>query len=90
VTEPDTFEFVGRPLQLHAMESRYEILEMEVLAKTFPWWKRGIAWFLWRTPIKHVLRRRFMSPYGAIRATLRPRSPISDSDEGVDVGSAGA
>lgn len=81
MTEPALRTFVGSVPDLHRLERAYDVVEVERLIETFPWWRRVLAWFLWRTPMRRALQRRFLSPYGSVRAILRTRSPISTPAE---------
>lgn len=70
-------EFVGTAFDLAKLHTRFDVVEVDRLIDTFPWWKRALAWSLWRTPLKRLWQSRFHSPYGTVRAMLRPRSDDS-------------
>jgi len=48
--------------------------DVEILVRTFPWWKRAVAWCLWKTPIRLLLRRRFVNPYGFVIGIVRVKN----------------
>lgn len=57
-----------KPLITHIGPHRIE--DVCLLVETFPWWKRLIAWWFWKTPLKYMMRRAFVNPYGHIVAKV--------------------
>lgn len=78
---PETREFIGSVFDLRRLEADYDVLQADRLVDTFPRWKRALSWCLWRTPLRRVWQRRFLSPYGAVRAILRLRSSSGTESE---------
>jgi len=69
--------------ELQALEERGYVIEYaEVLVRTFPWWKRTLAFLVWRPgPVRRRLGRRFVNPYNAIRATIRPPTDAEGEED---------
>lgn len=68
----EEIRFLGTPSELAALREGYAIKTLTLLIHSFSWWKRCIAWCLWRTRMKKLLERRFRSPYETLDATLVP------------------
>lgn len=81
MTDASDREFIGTAFDLEKLHARFDVLSADRLVDTFPWWKRALAWLLWRTPLRRLWRTRFHSPYGTVRAMLRPRSDDSAPED---------
>lgn len=44
------------------------------LVDTLPWHQRRFAWLLWRTPLRRLFARHFVSPYVLLVATISRRA----------------
>lgn len=92
----DVVEFIGLTIackKLTGEDGPFDLIDVAQLVETFPWWKRVLAWCIWRTPVRRLVEWRFFSPYGSVRAKLRPRltgvnlsskqsAPVAISEDG--------
>lgn len=44
------------------------------LIDMLPWPRRVLAWCLWRTPLRKLFYRHFISPYVLVVASVRPKA----------------
>lgn len=72
--------FIGTVAELRLLERTFDVRDPVRVVDTFPWWRRCVAHLLWHTFFQRVLRRRFLSPFASIRATLVARALKKDGD----------